>query len=84
VFEPALTLTLSPRRGDSFDMALKVWLTSLRIQRGIFSRRGERFSLSPGEQRYLILESKVGIFEEVVHEDDEFAQTALAPSALGQ
>ena len=40
--------------------------------------------LSPGEQRYLILESKVGIFEEVVHEDDEFAQTALAPSALGQ
>src|SRR6266705_362433 len=27
----------------------------------------------PEEQRYLILECKVGIFEEVVHQDDEFA-----------
>ena len=26
------------------------------------------------EQRYLILECKVWIFEDVVHEDDEFAQ----------
>ncbi len=31
------------------------------------------FTLSPGEQRYLILEYKVGIFEDLVHEDDEFA-----------
>ena len=43
-----LTLTLSPGRGDSFGVALKIRLTSVRIQRGVFQRRGERFSLSPG------------------------------------
>src|SRR5271156_2520521 len=33
------------------------------------------YSLAPpnGEQRYLILEYKVRIFEDVIHEDDEFA-----------
>ena len=30
-------------------------------------------TLSLGEQRYLILECKVWIFKDVVHQDDEFA-----------
>jgi len=39
------------------------------------SSRAKIFSLSSPneEQRYLILECKVGIFKDVVHQDDEFA-----------
>ena len=42
---------------------------------GVVANRPARFrtTFSSREQRYLILECKVRIFEDVVHEDNEFA-----------
>src|ERR1041385_2533908 len=39
----------------------------------VIMRRSKVNSCIPQEQRYLILEDKVGIFEDMIHEDNEFS-----------
>ena len=50
VISPALILTFSPRRRNSICAALYLRTVVLRIQRQIFERAGEGFSLSSGER----------------------------------
>ena len=55
----ALTLTLSPRRGNSYS-PLQLFRDQLcRIQRPVLQKTGERFSVSPGERVGRTLRTKV-------------------------